>query len=206
MVVTQRRIGRREVTGAFLTLVGIMFFLSAGQPSGGSGDATAAKWWTACLVTLALVIVLSTVGSRFSGAGKALTLGSAAGLGLGLQAAVTKTFVDQLGGGFWALLTTWSTYVLVASAVIGFVLLQSALRTGVLAPAMASSNSVTLFSSVILGIIVYGEKLSGPGGAHTSSTFLGLAVAVVGISLLAGAQAPAGDQDVAGTDGASMTG
>ncbi len=156
-------------------------------------------------MTLGLLVLLVAVGSRFSGAAKALTFGSAAGLGLGLQAAVTKTFVTQLGGGLSALLSTWSTYVLIASAVTGFVLLQSALKTGVLAPAMASSNSVTLFSSVILGISVYGETLSGPSGGHLGSAFVGLAVAVVGIALLAGAEAPAGGQDVAGADKTTLT-
>jgi drug/metabolite transporter (DMT)-like permease len=198
---TQQRIGRRELTGATLTLVGILFFLSAGQPQGGSSHPSAAKWWVAGLVTLVLVLVLASVGRRFEGAAKALTFGSAAGLGLGLQAAVTKTFVTEVGNGVVALLTTWSTYVLIVSAVVGLVLLQSALKTGVLAPAMASSNSVTLFSSVILGITVYGERLSGPGGAHTGSTFVGLAVAIAGIALLAGAASPEGEGHDAGAAG-----
>ena len=196
---TRQRIGPREMAGAALTLTGILFFLSAGQPQGGSSAANAAKWWTAGLVTLVLVLVLAFVGMRFQGAAKALTLGTAAGLGLGLQAAVTKTFVTVIGHGVLALLTTWSTYVLIVSAVGGFILLQTALKTGVLAPAMASSNSVTLFSSVILGITVYGERLSGSGGAHTGSTIVGLLVAIVGIALLAGASEPAGEGDSTGT-------
>ena len=97
-------------------------------------------------------MALFVVGRRFTGASKALVFGAAAGLGYGLQAAVTKTFVTELGGGVLALLSSWSVYVLILSAVSGFALQQSALKTGVLAPAMASSNSVTLFSSVILGI------------------------------------------------------
>ena len=92
--------------------------------------------------------------------------------------------------GFSELLSTWSVYVLILSALSGFALQQSALKTGVLAPAMASSNSVTLFSSVILGITVYGETLSKSGSAHTGSTVAGLLVAIVGIALLAGSEAP----------------
>ena len=130
------------------------------------------------------------VGRRFTGAAKALTFGAAAGLGYGLQAAVTKTFVTEIGGGVLALLSQWSVYVLIISAVSGFALQQSALKTGVLAPAMASSNSVTLFSSVILGIGVYGETLAKTGTGHTGSTVVGLIVAVVGIAFLAGAEAP----------------
>jgi drug/metabolite transporter (DMT)-like permease len=191
-VLTDQHIGRRELSGATLTLVGIVVFISAGQPQGGTSHPAAATWWTACLVTGALVAILYLVGRRFTGAAKALTFGAAAGLGYGLQAAVTKTFVTEIGSGVVALLTTWSVYVLIISAVSGFALQQSALKTGVLAPAMASSNSVTLFSSVILGITVYGEALSKGGSSHVGPTVVGLIIALFGIALLAGSEAPQG--------------
>lgn len=187
---TRQHIGRREVMGATLTLVGIVVFLSAGQPEGGTTHPSASTWWAASLITVALVLTLVGVGRQWTGSAKALTLGSAAGLAYGLQAAVTKTFVSEIGGGVVGLITSWSVYVLVISAITGFVLQQSALKTGVLAPAMASSNSVTLFSSVILGVAVYGEKLSSAGTAHTGSAFFGLALAIAGIALLAGAKPP----------------
>jgi drug/metabolite transporter (DMT)-like permease len=189
-VLTNQHIGRREFSGALLTLLGIVFFISAGQPQGGTAHPSAGAWWSACLVTGALVLVLFGVGRRFTGASKALTFGAAAGLGYGLQAAVTKTFVTEIGGGVLGLLTSWSVYVLIISAVSGFALQQSALKTGVLAPAMASSNSVTLFSSVILGITVYGESLSKTGTGHAGSAVVGLLVAIAGIAFLAGSAAP----------------
>jgi drug/metabolite transporter (DMT)-like permease len=190
MWLTHQHIGRREFVGALLTLLGIVFFLSAGQPQGGTSHASAATWWTACLVTFGLVLSLAAFGRRFIGAAKALTLGAAAGLGFGLQAAVTKTFVTQVGNGVLALLSSWPVYVLLISALCGFVLQQNALKTGVLAPAMASSNSVTLFSSVVLGIAVYGETISKGAGAHRWSAWAGLAVAIAGITLLAGSEPP----------------
>lgn len=190
VALTSQHIGRRELAGATLTLVGIVFFISAGQPQGGTTHPQASVWWAACLITGALVLVLAGVGRRFTGASKALTYGAAAGLGYGLQAAVTKTFVTEIGGGVLALLSSWSVYVLVVSAVTGFALAQSALKTGVLAPAMASSNSVTLFSSVILGIVVYGETIAKSGSSHAGSAFAGLIVAIVGIAFLAGSESP----------------
>ena len=188
---TDQHIGRRELSGATLTLVGIVVFISAGQPQGGTSHPAASAWWTACLVTGALVAILFLVGRRFTGAAKALTFGAAAGLGYGLQAAVTKTFVTEIGSGVAALLTSWSVYVLIISAVSGFALQQSALKTGVLAPAMASSNSVTLFSSVILGITVYGESLSKGGSSHVGPAVVGLVIALFGIALLGGLRGPA---------------
>jgi drug/metabolite transporter (DMT)-like permease len=191
-LLTNQRIGRREVTGATLTVVGIIFFITAGQPQGGTTHPSASAWWSACLVTALLVLVLFVVGRHRSGATKALIFGAAAGLGYGLQAAVTKTFVTQIGGGVVAALTDWTAYVLILSALSGFALQQSALKTGVLAPAMASSNSVTLFSSVILGITVYGETLARTGTSHAGCTIVGLVVAVVGIVFLAGSAEPIG--------------
>lgn len=201
VALTSQHVGRRELTGATLTLVGIVFFVAAGQPQGGTSHPSAAAWWSACLVTGALVAILFGAGRRFTGASKALTFGAAAGLGYGLQAAVTKTFVTEVGGGALALLSSWSVYVLIVSAVSGFALQQSALKTGVLAPAMASSNSVTLFSSVILGIVVYGETLAKSGSAHSGSTIVGLLVAIVGIAFLAGSEGPS--QPAAGAIGAA---
>ena len=84
----------------------------------------------------------------------------AAGFGFALQSAVTKEFVGLVGHGLAGLFESWEIYVLIASAVSGFVLQQSALKTGVLAPAIASSNAVTLFAGVILGITVFGETLA----------------------------------------------
>src|SRR6516162_854806 len=188
--ITHQHVGRRELSGAVLTLAGIIVFLSAGQPQGGHSQPGAADWWAACLLIFAAVAALFLVGSRFTGAAKALTLGAAAGLGYGLQAAVTKTFVTEVGGGIISLLTSWSVYVLILSAVTGFALQQSSLKTGVLAPAMASSNSVTLFTSVILGITVYGEELSKGGAGHSGSSVLGLVLALGGIALLAGSESP----------------
>ena len=107
-----------------------------------------------------------------------------------LQAAVTKAFVPLIGSGLSSLLASWTTYALIASALLGFVLQQSALKTGVLAPAMASSNAVTLFASIVFGTVVFGEDLS-QGGGRLAPAIVGLGLALVGIALLATADPPA---------------
>jgi multidrug transporter EmrE-like cation transporter len=110
-------------------------------------------------------------------------------VGFAMQAAVTKVFVTVVGQGLGAVLSSWTIYVLIASAIVGFALQQSALKTGVLAPAIASSNAVTLFGSVAFGATVYGESLSS-GGARLAPALLGLGIAMGGIVLLAGAKPP----------------
>lgn len=187
---TRQYIDRKVVLGALAIVLGLVLFLSVGSPEGGTTHPNAQTWWVTCVVILVLVLATAGFGRRRQGAARALLFGSAAGFGFALQTTVTKTFVTEVGGGALALLADWSIYVLVLTAVAGFVLQQSALKTGVLAPAMASSNAVSLFGGVILGAVVYGEKL-GHGNGHLVPAIIGLAVAVVGIVLLARAQGPA---------------
>ncbi len=189
---TGQQVDRKVVAGAVAVVAGIVVFLSVGSPHGGTTNPNAATWWTACLVIAALVLVFVALGRSRQGATRALLFGSAAGFGYGLQTAVTKDFDLEVGHGLVALLADWSIYVLAASAVVGFILQQSALKTGVLAPAMASSNAVTLFVGVILGSVIFGEML-GNGSGHVAPAIVGLLLAVAGVVLLARAEGPTAD-------------
>ena len=186
---TGQQISRRVVTGAAAIIVGIVLFLSVGSPQNGTSYPTPVAWLGAGVLGTGLVVVLARIGRTRSGAPKALLFGSAAGVGFALQATVTKEFMTIVGNGIGDLLSSWEIYALIATAFAGFVLQQSALRTGLLAPAMASSNAVTLFASVIFGITVFGEKLSN-GSNRLAPAFIGLAVALAGVVLLAGTKPP----------------
>jgi drug/metabolite transporter (DMT)-like permease len=183
---TNQRVGRQEVGAAIAVVVGIVLFLTAGAPAGGTSNPSAAEWWSAGLFTVALVTVLGVYGRSRQGATRAALLAGAAGVGFALQAAVTKVFVNELGHGISALLHTWSTYVLILSAIAGFVLQQSALKTGVLAPAMAASNASTLVFSAVFGITIFDERLTHGNGRIAFAT-IGLALAVAGVVRLAAA-------------------
>ncbi len=105
---------------------------------------------------------------------------------------MTKVFVGYLHQGLGPILSSWTTYALIISALFGFTLQQSALKTGVLAPAMASSNAMTLFASTLLGIIVFDETLA-HGDGRLAPAALGLVVALLGMSTLAGEEQPVPD-------------
>ena len=186
---TNQQVDRRVVLGAVAMIAGIVLFLSVGQPQKGIAHPSAAAWWSACISATVIVALLARIGRRHEGALRALYFGAAAGVGFALQASVTKEFMSIFGGGLDAIVHSWTTYALVASAVVGFVLQQSALKTGILAPAMASSNAVTLFGSVIFGVTIFEEKLSN-GSTRLAPAIIGLAVALVGVVLLAGTKPP----------------
>ena len=174
--------------GAALLVIGITLFLSTGAPQDGTSSPSSAEWWSAGFSSLVLVGALWWIGRRTRGAIRALSYGAATGVSFAYQAAVTKAFVPLVGEGARAMLASWTVYVLIVSALVGFVLQQSALKTGVLAPALASSNAMTLVISVVLGATLFDESFN--GGAEGVAAAVGLTFAVVGIVLLARGPAP----------------
>jgi drug/metabolite transporter (DMT)-like permease len=186
---TDQRISRTVWLGAAAIVAGIVLFLSVGSPSGGTSTPPASAWWSAGLVTVGLIAALARIGRSRPATTRAVAYGAAGGLAFGLQAAVTKVFTDEVGNGVVAVLTGWEVYVLVLSALAGLALGQSALRTGALAPAMATSNALTLLSSVVLGLTVFGETL-GSGTGSRVAVVAGLALAALGIAMLARAPLP----------------
>jgi drug/metabolite transporter (DMT)-like permease len=188
--VMNQHVSRLDVVAAFAVVVGIVVFLSVGRPAGGTTHPTAGEWWVAGVLAVALVGLIARGGRRRHGATRAALFGAAAGVGYALQAAVTKVFVGELGEGVWHLLTTWPTYVLVVSAVIGFVLQQSALKTGALAPAMAASNAFTLIFGAVFGMVVFDERLV-HGNGRVVIAVAGLSLTVVGVVWLAGSKSQA---------------
>ncbi len=156
-------------------------------------------------MTAAVVLTLGNWGRRRQGAARALLLGSAAGVAFAFQTAVTKAFDQLVGHGVSALLSSWTVYALVASALVGFVRQQASLKAGVLAPAMASSNAITLFGSVVFGTVVFGESVSSGGGPDAPAA-IGLFALLVGIDLLAGAKPPRNADHRPGLDRYPTTG
>ncbi len=183
---TNQRITKRVALGAVGVVMGVILFVSIGTPAQGTTSPSAEEWWGACLTALVLVAIFTQVGRRFQGAVRAALLGCGAGFAFGLQGAVTKYFVTQVGNGALVLLAQWSTYVLVISALVGLALQQSALKTGVLAPAIASANVVTLLMGVLLGITVFDESLHSGAGSRVLA-LVGLLLALAGVGLLASA-------------------
>jgi len=194
-IFTGQQISRRVIVGAVAIIVGIVLFLSVGSPQKGTSYPTPGTWLAAGAFLVAIVVVLARIGRARSGATKALLFGSASGVGFAFQATVTKELMSIVGSGIGDLLSSWEIYALIATDITGFILQQSALKTGILAPAMASSNAVTLFASVVFGITVFGEKLSN-GSTRLAPAFIGLAVALVGVVLLAGTRQPQASEPV----------
>jgi drug/metabolite transporter (DMT)-like permease len=181
---TRQRLSRRSVAGACATVIGLIAFVAVGEPNSGVTNPAARAWWTASIVVVGATITFAVLARRSRGPMAATLYATAAGIGFGFQAAVTKEFMTVIGHGLGPILGSWTTYALVASALVGFALQQSALKTGYLAPAMAASNASTLIVSVVLGVAVFDETLV-QAGDPVAAAVLGLLVATLGVVLLA---------------------
>jgi drug/metabolite transporter (DMT)-like permease len=157
---TGQRVGRREVVGALVVVVGLAAFTLVSNPEGGKDDATDRAWIIGAAITggVALALVLASRGERSPGVRAAL-LGTASGVLFGLIAALTKATVDRLDDGIIAVLADWHLYGLIGASVIAFALMQGALATGALAPALSTIMVFETIVGVACGIWMLGEEL-----------------------------------------------
>jgi hypothetical protein len=180
---TSQRVGRNEVVGAAVIVVGLALFAWYGDPAGGKENAPGSEWAIAIAVLVAICAVLLTFGGRGSLSLKAGVYGTVAGILFGLSAALTKPTLDFLHAGLDELLTHWEPYALAVAGVLGFVLQQISLGTGKLAPSVATVSVANPLVGIALGTILFDERLSRPAW-HVVVACIGLGVALVGAVLI----------------------
>ena len=188
VALTGQRVGRREWVGAAFVVAGITVFVAATNSGAGRPTAPAGVWLAASGIVVALTAVAAVVGARARASMRAALLGAAAGVLFGYQAAVMKVFVGVVPGGIGAILGSWSTYALIASAAGGFYLFQGALQAGALAPAVATSNAACPVTSVVLGRLVFLESPQRTTGGKIVSA-VAVVLALAGLALLARGEA-----------------
>lgn len=99
-------------------------------------------------------------------------------------ATVTAASVDVLAsGGVPGLLTNWAFYAMVATGVLGTVLLQGAFAAGPLAASHSALLIVDPLASIVLGAELFHEQLrTGPG--YLLGAVISLAVLAAGVIML----------------------
>jgi drug/metabolite transporter (DMT)-like permease len=84
------------------------------------------------------------------------------GLLFGLSATFDKPVINELHVSIGHVVTSWATLGLVGFGFVAFLIQQLSLATGQLAPAMAAVSVSNPAVSVVLGILLYQEKLTRP--------------------------------------------
>jgi len=185
--ITDQRVTRADVGAAVLVVAGLIAFLTIADPSGGRDDAPLGDWLIAGAVSATIVAPLFLAARRAGPSRRAAMLGTAAGIGFALAAALTKAVTDQLGDDPLGVFVHWQVYALVAVGYVSLTIDQLALATGALAPAAATSMALDPIASVVLGMTLLEESIH-QSALGVVATLLALAAALVGIAMLARSQ------------------
>jgi drug/metabolite transporter (DMT)-like permease len=182
-VLTNQVVGRRQVAGAAVILLGLAVFTVFGDPAGGRDSAPGWEWAIVIVLVGAVCGALIALGSRGGPSAKAAVYGTAAGILFGLSAALTKTTVEYLHEGVGVMLEHWEPYALAVAGILGFVLQQVSLGTGRLAPSVATVSVANPVVGIMIGIVLLDERLARPTW-HVVVAVVSLAFALVGAVLI----------------------
>jgi drug/metabolite transporter (DMT)-like permease len=185
---TGLRVHRSDIAAAALVVLALVAFLVIARPSGGRSEAPPGDWLIALSACAAVCAPLALAARRGPAPRRATLLGAAAGILFALSAALTKAVVDQLHSGPLHLLAGWQLYALIAVGYVSMTLNQLALNTGALAATLATSTALDPITAVVLGLTLFHESPRS-GAGQVLGTVLALAAALVGMVVLARAEA-----------------
>jgi drug/metabolite transporter (DMT)-like permease len=161
---TAQQVVRKQVLGAGIVVVGLALFVLVGDPDAGVDNASTSSFVITALAICAVVaVVLLWLRTTTVPAWRAAGLGVCAGLFYGLSATFSKPVINDLHVGIAEAAGDWRTWALLGFGFIAFVIQQLSLATGQLAPAMAAVSVSNPAVSVLLGIVLFEERLTRPG-------------------------------------------
>ncbi len=181
----------REIVGAVVLLAGVTALSVARSISSVSQTVGSPAYWPYAGAAIAAVAVLLTaLGRRRRGDLRGVLTGAAAGLVFGIQDALTRVTVRDLGG--WhtaaALLTSWPAYCLIAVGATGLWLMQNAFNSAPLHASLPGITAAEPLSGIILGVVAFRDKV--PSAPPLIALQVGGVVALV-IGVIMVARAPA---------------
>ena len=201
-LLTNQHIGRREVGGALVIVLGLALFAIYGHPAGGKENASNSEWAVAIIGLGVICALLLVLGRQGTPTRVAAVYGTVAGILFGLSAALTKPTLDMLHQSVGEMLSHWQCYALAVAGVLGFVLQQVSLGTGRLAPSVATVSVANPIVGVLLGVLIFDERLSRPAW-HVVVAVIALVVALGGAVLISLSTQPGPEPDAEATEGSA---
>jgi hypothetical protein len=150
----------RDVLAAVALTLGIAGFVLAARPGYSAPHSTSGRT-VAYLGSIGVLAVACVVGARLrKGRFHAVALSAAAGLLFGLQDGMTRQLVSLFAdGGLGAVRVSWIGYGVVATAVAGLTLAQSAFQAAPLAASLPPMTVAEPLVGIGYGVGVFGEPL-----------------------------------------------
>jgi drug/metabolite transporter (DMT)-like permease len=185
---SRRRLRGRDWAGSLMVAGGVGVFLASSPPSSGSSTAPITNWLLAFGAVAVLTVLAVTAAAapviRHRKGQRAALLAGAAGVIFGLVAAVTLTFSRIIRqDGISAVVGRWEPWALAGLGLTGTLLSQAAYQSGSLSASLPVIDSLEPISAVLLGTLLFGERLAAsPGGLALQ--LAAAAAAIAGIAVL----------------------
>ena len=177
--ITQQEVGKREVVGAAVVVLGLALFTIFGKPSTGNDNAPNDQWAIALSIVTVGCVLLYSLGRRSEGSGTAAYNGVVAGILFGVSACLAKPTVEMVHVSVADVLSSWEFYAMAAAGIVAFVVQQISLSSGYLATSVATVSTANPIVSVVIGTLLFDERLARPLW-HVVVAVLGLALAMFG--------------------------
>ncbi|MEU5311355.1 DMT family transporter [Streptomyces sp. NPDC021562] len=180
-----QRLGAAGWAGVLLLGGGVAAFTLAGRPAPGPAAPGVFRQWLVIGLVIGVALALIGFARHLPLFEEPPLLATAAGMLYGLQDALTRVSTGIAGTrGVVALLLRWEPYAVVALAVTGLMLVQSAFEAGPLRMSLPALTAAEPLVGIACGIAFLGDRL------HTDSASLawqvaGLAAVVTGVFVLA---------------------
>ncbi len=191
------RVRATEVLAAIAIAAGVALALASASPSGGRHDASLSAWSACAGATVAVLTALAVLGWRCTGNRRAGVLGIVAGGAFALTATFMTPVADRVGGGLGSVVTSWQLYAMVAAGLAAVLTLQNAYQAGSLAISQPGVTIVDPVLAVVLGTVLFGERLR--SGWFLLPEIVGVAGIVFGVLVLSRSSTVTGADDHAKT-------
>lgn len=183
---SRRRLGLREWAGAVILVVGLAMFVVAAGPEPDQATVVVPINWIISAATIVVVVgALIAVGKGLEPVKQATLIALGAGILYGMQDGLTqRTLLNMNHFGVFGMLGTWQPYALVAVAVAGLTLAQSAFEAAPLAASLPAITIAEPITGIGLGAGLFSQKIrSDP--ASLSLEVLGIFCMVIGVLMVA---------------------
>ncbi|WP_069815500.1 DMT family transporter [Streptomyces sp. TP-A0874] len=179
-----QRLGWSGWAGALLLSAGVGLFILAAQPRSGTANAGLLRVWLVFGAVLGVALVMVVIARHLPFFEEPPLLAAAAGALYGLQDALTRmssTIASDHGA--LSLLVHWQPYAIVALAVTGLMLVQSAFEAGPLRMSLPSLTAAEPLVGIVCAILLLGDRLRVSPIALAGET-IGLVAVIVGVFIL----------------------
>lgn len=156
----RHRVPPRDWGGAIAITAGLVGFLLIEAPGAGTPGVPAPRWAAGAAAVALFVLVAMVVARPLGPTRKAPLLAAGAGALFGTQASLTSSAIAVLSGsGAIGLLVTWHGYAVVAAAVSGMLLIQSAYGMAPLAASYPALVATELLAGIGIAVGVLGAPI-----------------------------------------------